>query len=114
MILILHSDSRSSRNDQGIWSGEATRLRGINDTTRVDIRIGDAATAKPATQEKSRPIWMVESSIGHSATDVLNALFTFTKMYFTVYVVSWLFGSLVLFICDLQLFQTFLSQPNHS
>jgi len=50
--------------DRGNWSGEATRLRGINDQTRVDIRIGDAAVAKPA-EARERPIWMVESTIGH-------------------------------------------------
>ena len=60
--------------DRGIWSGEATRLRGINDQTRVDIRIGDAAVAKQGMQTaRERPIWMVESTIGNPGESVMSA-----------------------------------------
>lgn len=65
-------ESKKNAADRGHWSGEATRLRGINDQTRVDIRIGDEAVAKQGSQvARERPIWMVESTIGHDGASVI-------------------------------------------
>jgi len=51
---------------RGNWSGEATRLKG-NEQTRIDITIGDESANKPKEEKKERPIWMQESTIGAAA-----------------------------------------------
>jgi len=62
---------RSNQGDKnlGTWSGEATRSRGFNDQTHIDIKIGDEIN-KPREEKKERPIWMQESTIGNSSATV--------------------------------------------
>jgi hypothetical protein len=52
-----------------MWSGEATRLKG-NEQTRIDITIGDEAANKPREEKKERPVWMMESTIGDYTDNV--------------------------------------------
>jgi transcription initiation factor TFIIE subunit alpha len=55
---------QQGRDRNGMWSGEATRMRGLNDQ-RIDFKIGDSDTPK-REEGKERPVWMFESTIGDS------------------------------------------------
>jgi len=63
-----NNDGGDGSNSQGprggMWSGEATRMRGLNDQTRIDFKIGEADNPKRGEEAKERPVWMFESTIG--------------------------------------------------
>jgi len=76
-VILLFSDNSSNRNDRGgMWSGEATRSTGT-DQTRIDITIGDDAANKPREQRKERPVWMMESTVG----DTPGSVRTYANIY---------------------------------
>lgn len=56
------------------WSGEATRTSGFMvEDTRVDVTIGDESPEdNAANHRKERPIWMLESTIINTDSQVIS------------------------------------------
>ena len=68
-----------SRERGGVWSGEATRATGTEET-RIDISIGDEAV-KPAQERKERPVWMTESTVGEYEAAVSTSDLTSLQIF---------------------------------
>lgn len=78
MCIIYIRSSIDTRKSSGLrapgeqWSGEATRSAGFMvEDTRVDVTIGDeSADDNAANRRKERPIWMMESTVINSDSQV--------------------------------------------
>lgn len=54
------------------WSGEATRGQGFAvQETRVDVTIGESDRGVEEVARKERPVWMIESTVVSSDTQVI-------------------------------------------
>lgn len=80
-VTIICSMSENREKREGLWSGEATRNRGLAvDDTSVKISFAgegdDAATAK-SRAPKDRPIWLTSSTIIDNAPSQVCSLSQF-------------------------------------